>query len=80
MRLPRDVSGAELVKLLARLGYSATRQTGSHMRLTLAEAPEHHVTVPNHECLRVGTLAAILQAVAARQGVSRDELVARLFG
>jgi len=80
MRLPRDVSGAELTTRLERLGYSATRQTGSHMRLTLAEAPEHHVTVPNHECLRVGTLAAILQAVAARQGVSRDELVARLFG
>lgn len=50
------------------------------MRLTCAEAPEHHVTVPAHNTLRVGTLAGILQSVAARHGLSRDELVARLFG
>jgi len=80
MRLPRDVSGADLAKRLDRLGYRVTRQTGSHLRLTCADPPEHHVTVPNHESLRVGTLAAILQAVAARHGLTRDDLVARLFG
>jgi predicted RNA binding protein YcfA (HicA-like mRNA interferase family) len=80
MRLPRDVSGAELTKRLERLGYSVTRQAGSHMRLTFPAAPEHHITVPKHDCLRVGTLASILQAVAARHGMSREDLVARLFG
>jgi len=80
MRLPRDVSGAELTTRLERLGYSVTRQTGSHMRLTLAEAPEHHITVPNHSSLRVGTLAAILQAVATRLTMSREDLVVLLFG
>ena len=48
-----------LAKALNRVGYSITRQTGSHMRLTLAVTPQHHVTVPAHQPLKVGTLAAI---------------------
>ena len=35
MKLPRDISGVELAKALERLGYRITRQTGSHLRLTL---------------------------------------------
>jgi predicted RNA binding protein YcfA (HicA-like mRNA interferase family) len=34
MRLPRDLSGSQLIKALKRLGYQPTRQTGSHVRLT----------------------------------------------
>lgn len=34
MKLPRDGSGRELTKLPSRLGYRATRQTGSHIRLS----------------------------------------------
>ena len=80
MKLPRDLSGAQLAKALARLGYSATRQTGSHLRLTIASPSEHHVTIPLHDPLKVGTLAAILADVAAHQEISRDELLGRLFG
>jgi len=79
MRLPRDLSGAELVRRLARLGYGVTRQTGSHMRLTSHQGGEHHVTVPRHDPLRVGTLAAILDAVAAHHRLDRDELLSRLM-
>lgn len=79
MRLPRDVSGVDLARRLEKLGYRITRQTGSHMRLTLAEPPEHHVTVPAHDALRIGTLAGILQAVADRCGIRRDDLADRLF-
>lgn len=79
MRLPRDLSGAELVRRLARLGYGVTRQTGSHIRLTSHQGGEHHVTVPRHDPLRVGTLAAILDAVAAHQRLDRDELLSRLM-
>jgi len=43
MKLPRDLSGAHLAKALARVGYSATRQTGSHLRLTTASPSEYHV-------------------------------------
>jgi predicted RNA binding protein YcfA (HicA-like mRNA interferase family) len=77
--LPRDLTGAELAKRLEKLGYIVTRQTGSHMRLTTHAKGEHHVTVPRHDPLRVGTLAAILDAVAAHHGLSRDELLALLM-
>ena len=80
MKLPRDLSGAQLAKAVARIGYSTTRQTGSHLRLTTASPSEHHVTIPLHDPLRVGTLAAILADVADHQEMSRDELLDRLFG
>ena len=79
MKLPRDLSGAELVKALKKLGYETTRQTGSHIRLTTSQKSEHHVTVPGHSALRVGTLAAILDLISAHLQISRDELIRRLF-
>lgn len=80
MRIPRDLSGADLVKRLGKLGYAVSRQTGSHLRLTRNEGGEHHVTIPNHDPLRIGTLAAILDSVAKHLGVSREELLERLLG
>ena len=80
MKLPRDLSGAVLIRQLAKLGYGVTRQAGSHIRLTTQERGEHHVTVPEHDPLRVGTLASILAAVAAHHGISREELLKRLLG
>ncbi|MEE9319525.1 MAG: type II toxin-antitoxin system HicA family toxin [Granulosicoccus sp.] len=77
--MPRDLSGAQLVKALQTLGYNATRQTGSHIRLSSDSPEEHHITIPNHDSLRVGTLSAILADVATHQGLSRDELLERLF-
>ena len=79
MRIPRDLSGADLVRRLSRFGYSVTRQTGSHLRLTTAQGGEHHVTVPNHDSLRVGTLAAVLDSVAKHHGMSREMLLQRLL-
>jgi len=80
MRLPRDLSGKELASLLEALSYSVTRQTGSHLRLTTHENGEHHITVPRHSSLRVGTLGYILSEVAEHFGTTRDQLVERLFG
>ena len=79
MRLPRDVSGRLLVKRLAALGYEVTRQKGSHIRLTTLLRGEHHITIPDHESLRVGTLRSILGSIAAHQGTTVDELVSDLF-
>ena len=79
MKLPRDISGADLAKALKSLGYEVTRQTGSHMRVTTMEGGEHHVTIPQHSPLRVGTLAGILNDVAAHLGLSREELLTRIF-
>lgn len=80
MRLPRDLSGEELAVLLGGYGYEVTRQTGSHMRLTTTQGGEHHVTVPRHKSLRVGTLSAILRDVAEHLGLPRQTLLETLFG
>ena len=80
MKLPRDLTGAQLIRALGKLGYAATRQIGSHVRLTAAQPAQHHITVPWHDPLRIGTLAAILADVATAQGLSRDELLQSLFG
>jgi predicted RNA binding protein YcfA (HicA-like mRNA interferase family) len=79
MKLPRNVSGGDLIAALARLGYQPTRQRGSHVRLTTQQNGKHDVTVPRHDQLRVGTLAAILREVAAHFELTRDDLVERLF-
>lgn len=80
MKLPRDLSGAELIRSLGKLGYRVTRQSGSHVRLTTDTPSQHHVTIPNHDPLKVGTLAAILADVAAHSRLSREQVVERLFG
>lgn len=78
MKLPRDLSGLDLARSLARFGYRITRQTGSHIRLTLADEPQHHITIPAHQPLKVGTLAAVLGDVGERLGLGRDELLQQL--
>jgi predicted RNA binding protein YcfA (HicA-like mRNA interferase family) len=79
MKLPRDISGPELARLLGKLGYAITRQTGSHLRLTTNEHGQHHVTIPNHDPIKVGTLSGILGDIARHFEISRDELIQRLF-
>jgi len=79
MRLPRDLSGDDLARALSSLGYRVTRQTGSHMRLTTEQAGQHHLTIPRHDPLRIGTLASILQDVAQHFGWTRDEVAEKLF-
>ena len=79
MKLPRDLTGQQLAKALKILGYSIERQTGSHMRLTTSERGEHHITVPNHSPIKVGTLNTILRDIADHFSYSRDELLSKLF-
>lgn len=78
MKLPRDLTGTDLAKALSSLGYVVSHQTGSHIRLTTLIEGEHHVTIPRHDPLKVGTLHAILSAVAAHHGLTRAELLERL--
>lgn len=44
MRLPRDLSGSDLIRSLQLFGYVITRQSGSHIRLTTQQNGEHHIT------------------------------------
>ena len=79
MKLPRDLSGAALAAALANVGYAVTRRTSSHVRLTTQRNGEHHVTVPDHDPLKMGTLAGILRDVAEHLGIDRSSLLAELF-
>lgn len=81
MKLPRDLSGDALIRALKKFGYQTTRQSGSHIRITsTVKGSEHHVTVPAHRQLTIGTLSQILGDVANYLVISRDELINRLFG
>ena len=68
MKLPRDISGAETVKALERLGFSIIRQAGSHVRMGHGTL---RVTVPMHRNLVVGTLQSILR----QAGVSLQDFL-----
>ena len=78
MKLPRDLSGGDLSRKLKVFGYSITRQSGSHMRLTTTENGEHHITIPDHVPLKVGTLAAILDDVATHHKITREDVIKKI--
>jgi predicted RNA binding protein YcfA (HicA-like mRNA interferase family) len=59
VKLPSDISGRELVKILLRIGFVVNRQKGSHIILKRAE-PHARLVVPDHKCIRAGTLRQIL--------------------
>lgn len=76
MKLPRDLSGAELVKGLCKhWAYETIHQTGSHIILE-TELPGHQrIPVPDHAFLRIGTLNSILRLVATHKGISKEDIL-----
>jgi len=70
-KLPTDLSGKELVKILSKIGFAFQRQKGSHLVLR-RESPSARVVVPNHRNLRVGTLRTILNEA----GITIEQLLA----
>lgn len=80
MKLPRDIDGDDLARRLSKYGYAVTRQSGSHLRLTSAlMGKEHHLTIPQHKPLKIGTLNSILQEVATYLGRDRRSILDELF-
>ena len=80
MKLPRDLAGEELATLLGKYGYKITRQTGSHLRLTSTfKGVEHHLTIPRHKPLKIGTLSNVLSEVASYLKMERQNLIEELF-
>jgi len=79
MKLRRDLSGEHLARLLCRdWDYRIIHQQGSHIVLQ-TETPSHHrLAMPAHSALRVGTLNAILRAVAQHKGIERQDLLKSL--
>ncbi len=78
-KIPRDLTGYELSKMIGQFGYQISRQTGSHIRLTTKENGIHHVTIPNHNPLRIGTLSNILSDIADHFQLSKKDLLEKLF-
>jgi predicted RNA binding protein YcfA (HicA-like mRNA interferase family) len=80
MKLPRSESGVGLIKKLSLLGYYQTRQIGSHIRVTRKfKSQDQHVTIPNHDPIRVGTLSNILKVVASHLETSKEEIIKKLY-
>jgi predicted RNA binding protein YcfA (HicA-like mRNA interferase family) len=79
-KIPRDISGRQLAELLKKFGYEITRQTGSHMRLTSSIKNEpHHITIPEHTPLKIGTLSQILKDIANYLKIGKDDFIEKLF-
>ncbi|MGB4299729.1 MAG: type II toxin-antitoxin system HicA family toxin [Candidatus Saccharicenans sp.] len=79
MKLPRDIQGIELANSLSKFGYKITRQTGSHLRLTRISEDVHHITIPKHKTLKIGTLNNILNDVAGHLGKTKEEIAKELW-
>jgi predicted RNA binding protein YcfA (HicA-like mRNA interferase family) len=80
LKIPRDVSGQNLATVLGKLGYEITRQSGSHIRLTRKLPDEHHITIPSHTVIKIGTLNAILTDVADHLEMKKEDVVRKLWG
>ena len=79
MKLPRDLSGNELVNMLCKnFGYRRVHQVGSHIVLETDTPMYHRLSIPEHDHLRVGTLNSILLAVARAKGISKSEILKSL--
>ena len=70
-RLPRDLSGKQVVAALVRLGFEARRQTGSHF---IMRREGRTVVIPIHKPIKPGTLKSVLQ----QADISVEQLLAAL--
>ncbi len=78
MKLPRNVTGRQLIHALEVLDYSVARQRGSLVHLISQRSGEHHLVVPDHHPLKTGLLNRLLKDVAEHHRMSRDELIEKL--
>ena len=79
MRIPRDLSGKQLIKLLEKYGYEVTNQRGSHIKITIVKNGEHHIVIPNHNPIKMGALNGIITQVAHHFSVTKNQVLENLF-
>ena len=65
------LSGQELCKILAKVGYRIDHQTGCHIILRNENPPHRRLTVPMHREIAKGTLRAIIR----QAGLNRSEFL-----
>ena len=67
-QLPR-ISGREVLRALAKIGYEFDYQQSSHIVLRHRDPPHRRLTVPDHAEVAKGTLRAIIR----QAGLSVEE-------
>ena len=76
MKIPRDLSGREIVKVLCKKwDYRQVHQEGSHIILQTDTPSHQRIPVPDHNPVRIGTLNSILRLVATHKGVDKQEVL-----
>jgi len=79
MKIPRDISSDNIIQLLKKYNYEITRQTGSHVRLTSKlKGTEHHITIPRHKDLKVGTINSLLNDISKYLEIGKKILIENL--
>ena len=79
MKVPRNISGNDLISYLISIGFQKVRQTGSHVRLEIVVHGElFGITVPLHDPLKVGTLSNIIKDVAQKTGKDWMKIIEEL--
>ncbi len=74
----RRLSGAEVVAILGRFGFTVVSQQGSHMKLRRTRVTGKQVlTVPAHPTIDPGTLRAIFRR--ATRFISEEELYPHFY-
>jgi predicted RNA binding protein YcfA (HicA-like mRNA interferase family) len=68
-KLPH-LSGAQIIRILERLGFTQARQNGSHVVMKRGAGG---CVVPTHSEVKTGTLAGVLR----QAGVSHEEFMAK---
>jgi predicted RNA binding protein YcfA (HicA-like mRNA interferase family) len=79
LKTPRNLSGKDLVLALKQLDYTQTRKRGSHIRITTLLNGQHHITIPNHQPLKTGTLTAILNDIANHHKMEKEKLLQNIL-
>ncbi|MBV9299079.1 MAG: type II toxin-antitoxin system HicA family toxin [Verrucomicrobia bacterium] len=70
MKTPPDISGNDLVTCLCRhWDYHFIKQIGRHVRLETLSPRFQRVTIPLHDTIKDGLVAAILKTVASHKRV-----------
>jgi predicted RNA binding protein YcfA (HicA-like mRNA interferase family) len=76
VKIPRDLSGRELVKILCKnWGYIEVNQEGSHIILQTETPSRQRIPVPDHSPVRVGTLNNILRLVSRHKNVEKEDIL-----
>jgi predicted RNA binding protein YcfA (HicA-like mRNA interferase family) len=76
MKIPRDISGESLIKILKqKCGYSVINQEGSHVTLETDSPSKHRITIPKHPFIKIGTLNNILKAISKHKNTTKEDLI-----